>query len=232
MKLYLVIAFVSLLAISSCGKNSDATISQKATSDTIIGTKEITNELPGSNYRKRAKGYFLIINQDTSKFMPIAGETNQNDFSNKGRVWLNLNSDSSMSYREQIAELSLLFPHIFRDFKIDSLKSISLGRLEFMGDLAIITTKQLSEVLKTEKAFYSNYKRVQELLKKSKLGEDFNAVLKPYNLVVGDVWVEKVMFTDKKYLYQNSKIETDSTLIPNKILDCMIGIRIKRADSL
>src|ERR1044071_1967946 len=42
--------------------------------DTFIGRKEITNEISGSAYRKRAASYFVIRGGDTSRYSCIFSE--------------------------------------------------------------------------------------------------------------------------------------------------------------
>jgi len=39
--------------------------------DAAIGRRSITDEIAGAAYRKRATGYFVIVDKDTSDFMPI-----------------------------------------------------------------------------------------------------------------------------------------------------------------
>ena len=46
-----------------------------ATSDTIVGRKTITDEIAGAAYRKRAIGYFVIVNLDTSVLTCIFSES-------------------------------------------------------------------------------------------------------------------------------------------------------------
>lgn len=65
-------------------------------------------------------------------------------------------------------------------------------------------------------------------LKESKLGGDLDDLFKPYSITVDNVSIEKLFFTSRKELYWASKIETDKTNIPEKILDCSIGVTLKK----
>lgn len=227
-----IILILLILLTFSCSEKSERTVSNSditntikdsntISSDTIINSKEITNEIPGANYRKRAKGYFLIVKNDSSDFMPIFIEAKE-----EGKVSLELRFLENKSYREQFEELKRNLTAASKDFILDSLQSISLGRLITTGDLAI----EISTQMKGDKNLIKNspdYKKVSEFLLRSRLSEDFNRLLKPYRLSVSGISVEKVFLTDSKDLYNKSKIETDPAQIPDKILDCQVWIRLK-----
>ncbi|HYF03995.1 MAG TPA: hypothetical protein VEC36_11495 [Patescibacteria group bacterium] len=229
MKFHFVIVLVSLLAISSCEKNSDEAISQKAKNDTIIGTREIKNEIAGGAYRMRARGYFLIVNNDTSKFMPIAVESNGHYFTDTGAVFIELDFKKDKFYSQQMQELSRLLPTIAKDFELDSLKGIWLGRLVQTGDLAVRITNELGGNVKTTPTA-KNYNHASKLLKNSSLGISFNKLLNEYHLEVDKIQIEKLDYWKKEILLQESKVNVDTSSIPDKILDCMTTVRtIQRA---
>jgi hypothetical protein len=227
MNIKLSIGILALLMISCIGNqkkdNAKLTVQNKLAFDTIIGSKIITNEIAGSAYRKRAIAYFVITNKDTSDYTCIFSESKKD-----GKVAIDLNSSYakvSKPYRKRLEELKLILPKASRDFNFDSLTGVYLGRLVVNGDLAIDITKQYRQKFGANNKLQS-YSTVQQFLKESKLSIDLNNVLKPYFLKVEEVYIEKLFFTSKQDLYWASKIETDSTNVPDKIIDCMTGVKL------
>ena len=189
--------------------------------DTLTGSIPITDEIAGSAYRKRAKGYFIITNGDTSAFIPIVTE------SKESRVGIDIRFNKEMTYAQQFKELKTLLAEAVKDFEFDSIRSITLGRLISTGDLAI----EISNELNLDKELKNNlndYPKVVVFLMKSKLTSDFNSLLNPYNIYVDTIYPEKLFFASQKELFTYSKIETDSVQIPDKILDCITGIGLKK----
>lgn len=202
-------------------KQSD-TASARIISDTSIGSKEITNEIAGANYRKRAKGYFVIANEDTSEFMPIFTESKEG-----GRIGMDMRFEKSMSYRQHYNELAKILPLAAKDFQLDSLRSVSMGRFTSSGDLAINVSSQfLANPDLNQKKM--DYKKISTFLVDSKLGEDFNKLFNSYGIIVSGVSVEKVFLTDSKDVYNISKIETDSSQVPEQLLDCQTWIILNK----
>ena len=188
---------------------------------TLTGSIPITDEIAGSAYRKRAKGYFIIAGGDTSAFMPIFTE------SKKSIVGIDIRFNKEMTYAQQFKELKTLLAEAVKDFEFDSIRSITLGRLITTGDLAI----EISNELNLDKKLKNNlndYPKVVVFLMKSKLTSDFNSLLNPYNIYVDTIYPEKLFFASQKELFTYSKIETDSVQIPDKILDCITGIGLKK----
>ena len=189
--------------------------------DTLTGSIPITDEIAGSAYRKRAKGYFIIAGGDTSAFMPIFTE------SKKSIVGIDIRFNKEMTYAQQFKELKTLLAEAVKDFEFDSIRSITLGRLISTGDLAI----EISNELNLDKELKNNlndYPKVVVFLMKSKLTSDFNSLLNPYNIYVDTIYPEKLFFASQKEIFTYSKIETDSVQIPDKILDCITGIGLKK----
>jgi len=229
----LILINLIILAIYSCSsqigqkQESDNKKLNVESADTLIEKNNITNEIAGSAYRNRATGYFMIVNKDSSDFMPIFSEYKDN-----GNVGLNLNlpySKSNMTYYQRLNELELILPVAALDYNFDSLKSISFGRLILSGDLAIQLTKEYREKFgEKELIATADYKEISEfLLAESTLTKDLNKLLKPYSKSVSRVGIEKAFFTKKEELLKYSKISVDTTVIPEKILDFMIWINIK-----
>ena len=218
-----------LLACNQNGKSvSSQTSSEKqTTADTIVGSKLMTNDVAGSSYLKKAIGYYIIVGNDTSDFTCIFSESKDG-----GKVEMDLNisySKITMTYGQRMNELKKILSLAVKDFNFDSLTTIDFGRLVLSGDLAIDITNQYRQTFGTStKIMNSDYGMVKKFLKSSKLATDLNILLKPYSISVDNVSIEKVFFTTKEDLYQLSKIETDTTKVPDRILDCMTWVRLTR----
>lgn len=194
-------------------------------SDTLIGSKVITNELAGSAFRRRATGYFVIVNGDTSRFISYFKELKEG-----GRISLDIHyTPKAMTYRQWMQELSTILPVAQQDYNFDSLQSLFLGRLVYNGDIAIYVTKEYrKKVGKKENIRTTDYKKIEEFLTESKLAADLNELFNPYNISVSGFSIEKVFFTTKKELLQVSAVETDPSIIPDKILDCITWVKLKK----
>jgi hypothetical protein len=216
MKFMTFLLVIVLLACSHQQEQENAL--GEASADTLIGRKVITDEIAGSAYLKRAMAYFLIINGDTSVFQCILTESKEG-----GQVDMDLRFLRGMSYRQQKQELKKCIAEGAKDFAIDSLKSIFIRRLITTGDLAADVSRQLNR----DRVATDNYREVALFLLKTKLTADFNQLLAPVNRSVAGFSVEKVFLTEKKILYSNATIESDSSVIPDRILDCITWIRIK-----
>lgn len=229
MKIKIILGLLALFLIS-CNdhqkKSAEKEINKvSVTIDTIVGNKIITDEIAGSAYRKRAIGYFVIIDNDTSDYTCIFTEYKDND-----NVGIDFNisyNKAEMPYRQRLEELKIILPQAAADFNFDSLKGINFGRLVLSGDLAIDITKQYREKFGASDKL-QNYSTVGEFLKASKLGSDLDNLFKPYFISVDKVSIEKLFFTSKQDLYSASKIETDSTDVPDKILDCMTWVKLTK----
>ena len=221
--------WILILLLFACNDNKQKSNllinSDKNTIDTIVGTKTITDEIAGSTYRKRAIGYFVIFGKDTSSYTCIFTESKE-----VGDVGIDLNIKyikTSMTYRQRFEELKIILSKASKDFNFDSLTSIRFGRLILSGDLAVEITKQYQEKFGTSDKL-EHYPTVEQFLKESKLGTDLNDLLKPYSIYVEKVTIEKLFLTTPKELCHFSKIEMDTTKIPNKILDCMIWVKLTK----
>jgi hypothetical protein len=212
-----------VILLASCKDNrqnnfAQTTTENKVTVDTIVGNKAITDEIAGSSYRKRATGYFVIIDKDTSDYTCIFTQSKDN-----GKVSINLNipySKTAMTYRQRLDELKIILPQAAKDYDFNSLSSISFGRLILSGDLAIEVTRQYRQKFGTSNKI-EGYATVEQFLKVSKLGTDLNVLFKPYSISVDKVSIEKLFMTSRQDLFWASKVEADTTKVPDKILDCM-----------
>jgi hypothetical protein len=210
---------------NSVKTNSKITNTGNQTNDIIIGRKPIKDEIAGSAFRKRATKYFVIKGNVTSKFACIFVE-----LKDSGKVSIDLNLPyfkTGVTYRQVMNELQMILPVAGKDYNFDSLRSIYIGRLVQIGDAAIEVTKQYAAKFGQPQKI-TDYRKVETFLKVSKLGEDFSKLLDPYAFDVENVATEKLIFTSKKELLYMSKVEIDTTEIPEKIMDCMTRIILKR----
>jgi hypothetical protein len=225
----ILILLLAIFMIACQGNKRDDDQSEhsetKPQNDTVVGTKIITDEVAGGAYRKRAKGYFLVINSnDTSMFRCIVTE------SNEGAVGIDLHLPyrKTLTHRDRIIELQKLLPAAARDFNFDSLKSLSLGRLILSGDLAVDVTEQFMESGHDEQL--PDYEVASFLIKESPLQDDFNRLFAPYSIQVDRVSLEKLFYTTKKELLNLNVLEKDTATIPSRIVDCIIWVRLKKVD--
>lgn len=191
--------------------------------DTVIGSKVITNELAGSMYRKRAKGYFVIHQGDTSAFTCTFSQAKSN-----GKISIDMRFRNDMSYRQQWAEVNKVIPLAMKDFGVnmDSLSTVFISRLITTGDLAIQVSRQYYQRFGDDRTL--SHHKVSSFLMQTALVSEWNAMLQPYGVIVDTVSTEKNFFASKQDVFDASRIETDSLQVPGKILDCMIWIKLKR----
>jgi hypothetical protein len=225
-KIVLISAFVLLVVACNEPKtvtNQKDTQPTVETIDTIVGKRIITNEIAGANYRKRATRYYLIVNNDTSDFVSIFSESNEE------KVTISFFLDKgTKTHAQRMTELKAILPTASTEFDLDSLSSIEIGRLISHGDLTIEITNQYLQRFEVKKPL-QDYKTTAEFLKESKLADDFNAIFKPYAVEVVGVSIEKLFFTSSNQIYSISKIETDSSAVPVEVLDCITWVSLKKS---
>jgi len=240
--------FVLLIILAfSCSHRTDKTkISDSEdgnipNSDTITGIKNVTDEIAGSAYLLKATGYFLISDNDTSGFMPIFSESKEN-----GNINIDLNLPYSglkkplpekirindpKPYSLWYKELEIILQTALKDYNLDSLASISIGRLILTGDLAVEITKEYKNKFgDNEKITTADYHAIENFLLTSKLATDINKLLKPYNLKCTKISIEKTFFTNKEDLLNNSILQTMPEDIPETILDCITWVITEQAE--
>ena len=104
-----------------------------------------------------------------------------------------------------------------------------MGRLILSGDLTIELTKLYRQEFGNSNVINGeNYKNIEQFLSNSKLALDLNKLFYPFSLAVKTISVEKVFFTTKEELYNSSKVESSFSKAPDRILDCMIGIKLSK----
>jgi len=214
--------------ISSVGVNAHNHISLKA--DTSVGSKIITNELPGSALRKRATEYFIIDGMDTTHFQCYFIE------SKDGSVEIDLadhfiNSKQKLAYDEYLKNFKAVLPTASKDFNFNKLHQISFGRLLHKGDLAIEVTNQYFRKFGTNTQKI-DYKKTSLFLAHSKMADDINLLFKKYAIAVNNVSMEHPFFTTKNELLGQNKIRTELTQVPSKIFDSLIWLELKPIKTL
>lgn len=191
-------------------------------SDTVVYKTEITNEIAGSAYRKRATAYGLVIKGDTSLFRCVFSESNS---SSKITLFIDKNHQGT-SYQQRFIELKHILPLAAIDYNMDFLSSISFGRLIEWSDLAIeITNEFLEKDFDKTKDLHKN---VSAFLPLSSIGSMLNNLLNPYQLKVKSVSLEKVFFSTKESFYSINSTKIDSTKVPNKIIDCITWVNVEK----
>jgi hypothetical protein len=227
-----ILTITVLLLLNACTKpdqeNSALVKKQQghAIPVTIIGKRNVINEIAGSAYLKRATGYFIIAGKDTSDYRVIFTE-NKDD----GKVALDIHYDKynkkGKLFAIRMEEFTRILPEAQKDYNFDSLATISLGRLVSTGDLAVEITK---DYLKKYGENYKiiDYKVITDFLFDSELAQSFNKLFASYSIMVKQISAEKIFFTTKHDLYYSSLVDADSTGIPSRILDCITWIYLEK----
>jgi len=226
-----VLIFLSFIVFYSCSNKTEQKqkieieneIKIDNISDTIIGKKNVINEIAGSAYRKRATEYFVVVKKDTSGFRPIFTESKEN-----GRIAISQNlpySNETETYFQRLSELKLILPKAEKEFNFDSLSSMSIGRLILTGDLAIIITEEYKNKFgENEKIVTADYNEISDFLLESRLTKDLNELFEAYSKSVEKINIEKAFFTKRDQLLKFSSVSKDTMDVPNKILDCIIWV--------
>jgi hypothetical protein len=194
--------------------------------DTSIGKKDLTTEIAGSAFRKRATGYFLVIGKDTSDYMVVFSE-NKDD----GKVMIDARYDrynkKGKLFKTRLTEFKKILRLAQQNYNLDSLSGIGIGRLVSTGDLAVEISKKFSAKYGDDYEI-SDYKPITDFLFESDLRECIDTLFEPYSVLVKRIGVEKVFFTSKRELYFSSLVEADSSEIPARILDCITWIYLEK----
>jgi len=213
--------YAFLILLCACQPNNKPQSSyQSSPPDVQVLRFDVNEELAGSAYRKRATGYLMVTEGDSSLFFPAFTEAKDD-----GRISLILGLHPSISYADQMKQLHFLLPYVAKDYNFDSLSGVFVGRLIQTGDLAIeVTNEYLNHFGGYGSTATTAYDTIASFLSSSKLGRDFDKLLDPYGLQVSGTSVEKVFYTEMP-----GSIKIDSTLhneIPDKILDAMVWVKL------
>jgi len=241
MKLELIL-FVSLTLFSCNNTKSSESVCKIDTTDTIVVSKTIPQEGTNHLYEKE---YFVTIENDTSCFSCVFLEHKKTErisikFEYNNKKYLSSISDSlavaeldfgyrvpyyKTTYKQQVNELKMILRKSVEDFDLDNLQYMSFELLP-TGDLAIEVTNQYMKEFGTK--ITNNYKRVGQILLNSQLGVDLNKILNRYFISIEQVSIEKLHFVTRDKMFNVSIIKTDFGQIPDKILNCVVYIKLKK----
>jgi len=220
------LAFILLfLACGPKGQKKNAGIVSDTAPDTatVVVKNVVTDELSGGAYRKRADGYRVAAGKDTSDFVCIFTESNEN-----GRVGLDFyftGGRCTRTFSQRIHELGIILPVAADDYDFTQFSLISMGRLIESGDLAAGISVQYNEKW-GESDNLKDYRQIAAFLKESRLGTCLDSLLQPFSLKVESVVVEKVIFTTRKDLFMACVLEQDTSYLPPRILDCITWVNL------
>jgi len=223
MKFHILIFIFSFLQIIDCNcqtiEHVDKTPSLNVI-DTLVLKKIITHQ------NKQDFEYSVITENDTSDFKIVFSKNE-----NFGKITIiaqhNLLYNGEKLYKSKLKEFETILHRAEKDIDFDSLSTIVIGRLVTTGDLAIAVTNEF--INKYGNRFEkSDYNFVPEFLLESKLAKDINKLFRPYSLQIDNISIEKLGFIPSEYITSSSIIETPRNEIPEKIIDCMIWIDLKK----
>jgi len=223
MKFHILIFIFSFLQIIDCNcqtiEHDEKTPSLNVI-DTLVLKKIITHQ------NKHDIEYSVITENDTSDFTIVFSK---NEYFGKITIIAqhDLLYNGEKLYKSKLKEFETILHRAEKDIDFDSLSTIVIGRLVTTGDLAIAVTNEFIDKYgnRFEKTDY-NY--VPEFLLESKLAKDINKLFRPYSLQIDNISIEKLGFIPSEYITSSSIIETPRSEIPEKIIDCMIWIDLKK----
>jgi len=226
-RLALLIILVFLL---SCSRKENFRKDDKKV-DTIVAKTNIKNE-----YYTRVTRYNLIIAGDSSRTCIFSYQ----DKDGKVNLHLGLGSTSrkvnyieQKPYRQRYNEIKKLMPYATADFNTDSLKDISIGFLMETGDLAIDVSREYFKRygnpgrLNWQQIHGKKREHVHEILMSSRCSENLNRLLYPIGKKIDKVNpIEKLMFEPKETVFRYNVVESDTTQIPEYIMDGHISFTV------
>ncbi len=216
------VALSVLLFINSCKNNeNDSLVNVTNSPDTLVRSELLITEIAGFSSPLKSEKFYLIIKNDTSDFTCLLNTSKEN------RTYsLNISFyDSNTSYEDRLRAIRTILPYINKKYRLDSLKSIYLGRLIYYGDLAISVTEAYNREYSSHKKI-EDYQAISTFLLETQLAYDFNELLKPYAVSIQKISPEKIFFADKRELLSLSKVKHNQDSIPDKILDCMLWLKV------
>ena len=89
--------------------------------DTTVYTKNITNEIAGSAFRKRAKEYFLIIGNDTLNLNCYFTEAKSNNLVDLEIGDHRIKADKKITYSQLLSYIKIILPVAAKDFSFKNL---------------------------------------------------------------------------------------------------------------
>jgi len=226
-QLYCLIFIASFL---SCSKKQ-STIPESKVQDTIIAKVYIKSD----DYRKITR-YSLVIAGDSSKtciFSNLDSEGKVNLHIGLGNSNRQANYIERKPYQQRYNEIKKLIPHVADDLDVDSLENVSIGFLIETGDLAIDVSREYYKRygnpgrINWKQINTKQREQINKLLLTSRTNEDLNRLLTPLRKKISKVNpIEKLMFEPKKTVLKYSVVESNTTQIPEYILDGHISFKV------
>ena len=223
MKVQILIFIISILRIIDCNGQTlghDKNIPSQRVIDTLVSKNIIIDQ----NYQDIE--YYLIVENDTSDFRIVFSKN-----VNNGEIIVsaqhNLTYNEGKLYKSKLKELKRILCRAEEDINYDSLSTLLIGRLITTGDLAIAVTNEFINKY-GDRFDKTDYKYVPKFLLESKLADDINKLFRQYSLYVDNISIEKLGFIPSEFITSSSIIETPRSEIPEKIIDCMIWIDLKK----
>ena len=148
----------------------------------------------------------------------------------RGKVDIMMSGEYSkpISYRMELHYLKQILPLVGKRFPIDSLDCISMRRISYHPDLAVNLSKEFAH------QFGNPDRRIDPqsiyvFLDTSVAAKDFDKLLLPYSVKVKHVGVEKLSTSrSKRNLLDKDALESDTTQIPDKVLDGTLYIYVQK----
>ncbi len=197
------------------------TVTRSGSDTAVIGLVNLY-EMPGKATLSRSMRYFLKKGNDSSRFSCVLHETRENK-----KLGMDIHlAQQTMTWEEEMQELETMMPVIAREFFLDSLSSISLGRLSETGDACADVTRLYREKVSKSKRIPS-YQLISSFLLHTSLTARLNQALSPYRLKVRGYGLEKVFFISKSSVTANTRF-AGSGDIPDQLLDAIMRISIQR----
>jgi hypothetical protein len=222
MKVYYVLLSVFVLFCTSCNSQK-----KEESKSVRIGQKNITDEIAGSNYRKKATQYFIINEGDTSTFRPIFSEARDGQQVN---IYLRAHRLDKKTLKEQLQELKQILPAAEKEYNLDSLRSFYGGSFIDMGEHAIrVTNGYINKHGQKRGIPTKHYTEISNMLVKS-VSEELNNAFKSNNIVVKKASIEKAHYVPKEYFLKRNKTKIDTANIPNEIINAMLWVTLGTAE--
>jgi len=124
-------------------------------------------------------------------------------------------------------EFEKIIPRAAKDYDLTKLRGVYIRELSSSADLAIsITHEYFMKVDSTTKEI-NDYKVFSLFLFDSQLGNELNELFQPYGVEIEKFNVEKFRFVRREQFIEWHKVETETSGIPAKIIDCSVGASFK-----
>ena len=222
------LSFVVICLLMFCGpiKRSDT---GKITNDTIVCKKKIQNHL----IKYCTYEYFIINKGDTSAYSFIfrSGRAYPHDCNMEIVNWPRykqylIPKDTIIScyepnYKDFLKEMDLCLNVALNEKDSINLKHI-VFRLVNCTDIAVKTSKIFYKMKKKD----ITHQNILDALQKTSLKEDFNTILKKYNLYVANENCYEEIYLVKKSDFLNNSNYSNKKEVPDSILDVDVDLNI------